>query len=208
MRAKQFLRSGLFLVAIGSSLFAGLNLVPGTIYNIWIDAGKPFDVKAPFEIAEINDIGRSVLRIGPDVGRGWCGEAGGEALYSFEVPDNGIYYVWALCLWHDSCTNAVYAEIGQTKDTITGDDAEFNRQYWDREFNWLDVCTGYFYKREDRMKKAIIGNDPIFNQWHWVSGLSIYLEHGTHILRLSNHSDNISMQKLFLTNSPMAGPIR
>jgi hypothetical protein len=56
------------------------------------------------------------------------------------------------------------------------------------------------------MEKTIIGNDPVFNQWHWVRGFPIVLGQGTHTLILSNHSDNVELQKICLVNTNSAGP--
>jgi len=136
------------------------------ICNISIDLGSTVSIQSivwPFEQTYINEEGGMGLRIAPKVGRGWLGEAGGEATYSFYVPSDATYYTWAYVNWYDDCTNAVFMQI-------------------------------------DGFDKAIIGNDPIYQKWHWVKGYSLKLSRGTHLLHLSNHSDNIALQKIFLTN--------
>jgi hypothetical protein len=137
---------------------------PEAVYKIWIDASRPTTIAAPFEVAAIGANAERGLWIGPGVGRGWKGEAGGEACYRFHVPAGGKYNLWAYCLWHDECTNAVYAEV-------------------------------------DESGKAVIGNDPVFNQWHWVRGFSVDLSEGMHTLKLSNHSDNLAVQTVFVSNA-------
>lgn len=71
---------------------------------------------------------------------------------------------------------------------------------------WFDVCTNAVFARIDGMERAIIGNDPVYNQWHWVRGFGVDLKRGTHTLVLSNHSDHISLQKVFVTNVRRAVP--
>ena len=71
---------------------------------------------------------------------------------------------------------------------------------------WYDECSNAVFAQIDDQKKAILGNDPVYNQWHWIRGFSIDLKKGSHTLQLSNHSDNIAVQKLFLTNSALTVP--
>jgi len=66
---------------------------------------------------------------------------------------------------------------------------------------WFDKCTNAIFARVDDHAKAIVGNDPIFQKWHWVRAFSIWLTKGPHVLRLSNHSDNIAVQRVFFVNS-------
>ncbi len=166
---KRLLKTGVFTVIVGAALYAGVRLEPKTVRNIWIDISRPVAIKLPFDIVEISENAERGLWIGPSIGRGWIGEAEGEALYKFVVPSDGKYYWWAYCMWHDECTNAIYAQIND-------------------------------------MQKVIVGNDSVFNEWHWVRGFGVDLEKGMHRLVLSNHSDNIAVLKLCLTNSPTAYP--
>ena|GEM_PF-2580760 len=71
---------------------------------------------------------------------------------------------------------------------------------------WFDECANAVFAQIDSLEKAIIGNDPMYNQWHWVRGFDVQLDKGTHTIVLSNHSDHISLQKVFLTNSSFATP--
>jgi len=71
---------------------------------------------------------------------------------------------------------------------------------------WFDECSNAVFAQIDNLDKTIIGNDPIYNKWHWVRGFSINLGKGTHILTLSNHSDHISLQKLYISNSALFVP--
>lgn len=71
---------------------------------------------------------------------------------------------------------------------------------------WHDSCTDAVYVQVDGMAKANLGKDPQYNRWHWVKGFEVPLDAGGHVLHLSNHSDNIAIQKLFLTNDPQQVP--
>ena len=170
MVTRLFKGVGLILM-LSSLLYAGIRVRPHDLGRVWIDASRPRDIHAPFDVVPIGPDGQRGLWIGPGVGRGWRNEAGGDATYHFEAPCDGTYHIWAYCLWHDECTNAIYVQI---------DDAD----------------------------KAILGNDPVFNQWHWTRGFSLYLKRGPHRLVLSNHSDNIAVLQLYLTNSPSDHPDR
>lgn len=149
--------------------YSAISFSGGAVHNINIDTGKPLSIIWPFEIAIVGDEGERGLRIGPKIGRGWRGEAGGEASYRFFVPEEGRYYIWTYSKWFDECANAVFATI-------------------------------------DDLDKAILGNDPVYKQWHWVRGFDVHLAKGTHTLLLSNHSDHISILKVFLTNLPSVAP--
>lgn len=71
---------------------------------------------------------------------------------------------------------------------------------------WSDICTNAVYAAVDRMNKAVVGNDPIYRKWHWVRGFAMDLKKGPHALKLSNHSDNIALQKIRFLNSRTAWP--
>jgi hypothetical protein len=71
---------------------------------------------------------------------------------------------------------------------------------------WFDECANAVFLQMDDLEKAILGNDPIYQEWHWVRGYDVDLEKGTHTLVLSNHSDHIAIQKVFLTNSGESRP--
>lgn len=157
------------LVCVGIYGYSAVNIGRGQAHSISIDAGKPISIVWPFEVAIVGDDGEKGLRIGPKIGRGWRGEAGGQASYRFFVPEYGRYHIWTYSLWFDECANAVFATI-------------------------------------DNLDKAILGNDPIYKQWHWVRGYDVDLQKGTHTLTLSNHSDHISIQKVFLASSPSIAP--
>jgi hypothetical protein len=150
-------------------LFVGLRSTPPEKCSIWIDASRSLSIKPPMGIFEIGPNGEPGLHLPAEAGRGWKGEAGGEAMYQFYAPQKGTYTIWAYCLWHDECTNAVYVQV-------------------------------------DDSSKSILGNDPVFGNWHWVKGFGILLEKGFHRLTLSNHSPNIAIMKIMLTNDPLQTP--
>ncbi len=167
--SKKLFRYLMLGIGVLSVAYAGVSVDPESVEEIWIEVDRPHAVVEPFKITEIGANGERGLWIAPRVGRGWKGEAGGSAEYVFYAPRDGQYTMWAYCLWHDECTNAIYARI-------------------------------------DEMKTAIVGNDPLFNEWHWVKGFSVDLAAGRHVLHLSNHSDNLAVLKVFLTNSSSLHP--
>lgn len=169
MKLRAFWRILLVLLSAAIYLQSAITMEYRQTHSLEVDAGRPLSIVWPFEIAIVGDEGEKGLRIGAKIGRGWRGEAAGQASYRFYIPADGKYTIWAHCLWYDECANAIFAKI-------------------------------------DDLEKAIIGNDPLYHQWHWVRGFSVHLEKGTHTLILSNHSDHIAIQKLFLTNSALTEP--
>ena len=71
---------------------------------------------------------------------------------------------------------------------------------------WFDECSNAVFAKIDDMEKVILGNDPVYDQWHWRRGFDVRLGKGTHTIVLSNHSDHISLQTLYLTNSVTSTP--
>ena len=167
------IRKLLIVVAVavlaGVSLFVGLRQSPSEKLSIWIDAARPISIEYPMEIVEIGPNGELGLHLPSDAGRGWNNEGVGEATYQFYAPQDGTYTLWAWCLWHDECTDAVYVQF-------------------------------------DDLPKAILGNDPVYDEWHWVKGFAVPLKKGFHRLTLSNHSPNIAILKMFLTNDAFGVP--
>jgi len=76
---KMFILKTLFLLTVAATyLVSALNFAApaASMQNIEINADKPLAIDWPFEIAVVGDEGEKGLRIGPNIGRGWCGEAG------------------------------------------------------------------------------------------------------------------------------------
>jgi len=169
MRARKGGKALLLVICAGVYGYGAVDVNKEAAVNVSVDLSAPLSIVWPFEIAVVGDLGEKGLRIGANVGRGWRGEAGGEASYKFYVSQDGKYYIWAYCLWFDECANAVFLRI-------------------------------------DDLEKAILGNDPIYQEWHWVRGYDVDLKKGTHTLVLSNHSDHIAIQKVFVTNSGDRSP--
>ncbi|MBC8482090.1 MAG: hypothetical protein H8D47_05435 [Planctomycetes bacterium] len=110
-------------------------------FAINIDTAGAIAIQWPCEIAVIGDNGEKGLRIAPNIGRGWRGEAGGEAEYKFLVPADGKYHIWAYSLWFDECANAVFASIDGSEKTIIGNDPIYNKWHWVRGFD-IDLKKG------------------------------------------------------------------
>ena len=73
-----------------------ITIAPRQASGISVNLGNPQTVVWPFEVSIVGDMGEKGLRIGPKIGRGWLGEAGGEANYKFYVPDVETHYL-AFC---------------------------------------------------------------------------------------------------------------
>ncbi len=125
------------IVILGSAVFYGFSAIEttdGGFFSIEIDAGRTHTVEWPCEAAIVGDEGEKGLRIGANVGRGWRGEAGGQATYKFYVPRAGTYHIWAYALWYDECANAVFAQIDDSAKAIVGNDPIYGQWHWMRGF--------------------------------------------------------------------------
>jgi len=111
------------------------------VFSISVDLSRPMSITWPFEVAVVGDNGEKGLRIGANIGRGWRGEAGGDASYRFYVPESGRYYIWAYCLWYDECANAIFASFDEMEKAIVGNDPVYNRWHWVRGFG-VDLEKG------------------------------------------------------------------
>ncbi len=114
--------------------FSAIDITKGKVFSVKIDLSKPTFIKWPCEIAVVDNTGRKGLRIPPNIGRGWAGEAGGKATYKFYIPKTAKYLLWAYALWYDECTNAVFAKINNKEKTIIGNDPVYQKWHWVRGF--------------------------------------------------------------------------
>ena len=105
------------------------------VFSVSIDLARPVSIVWPCETAIVGDNGEKGLRIGPKVGRGWRGEAGGSASYKFFIPKDGKYHIWIYCLWFDECANAIFAQIDDLEKAILGNDPIYNKWHWARGFD-------------------------------------------------------------------------
>ena len=135
IQIKILLKIILVLVCIGIYGYASINTDDGISYNISIDTGNPLHIESPAEIAFVGDEGEKGFRIGPKIGRGWAGEAGGAASYKFYIPKDGKYHIWAYCLWYDVCANAVFVKIDDNEKIILGNDPVYKEWHWFRGFD-------------------------------------------------------------------------
>jgi len=115
-------------------VYSAVDIHTGQIFSVNVDLSKPMAIVWPFEISIVGDMGEKGLRIGPKIGRGWRGEAGGKATYRFYIPENGKYHIWVYCLWFDKCTNAVFAKIDNLNKAIIGNDNIYGKWHWVRGF--------------------------------------------------------------------------
>lgn len=113
----------------------------GPEFGVSIDLARPVSIVWPCEVSIVGDSGEKGLRIAPKIGRGWRGEAGGEADYRFFIPEEGKYYIWAYCLWYDECANAIFAKIDELDKAIIGNDPVYNEWHWVKGFD-VDLKKG------------------------------------------------------------------
>lgn len=150
--------------------------------NILIDVSKPHKIVWPCEIDFVGEDGEEGFRIGPDVNQGWRNrkwDAGEEEAEFVKGDGFAIYHFYAPA-------NGRYTLWGYTL--------------------WDDPCTNAVFVQIDQGVDNTLGNDPVYKKWHWVRGTSTYLDKGSHTLTLSNHSNNVALQKIMLMGSKYKVP--
>ena len=135
--------AGLILVLCCAAIycFSAMSISSGDEFNVAVELARPMSIVWPMEIAIAGDAGEKALRIGAKVGRGWKGEAGGQAEYKFYIPEDGKYYVWFYSLWFDECSNTVFVRIDDNEKIILGNDPVYNQWHWGRGFD-VDLAQG------------------------------------------------------------------
>ncbi|HUT31194.1 MAG TPA: family 16 glycoside hydrolase [Sedimentisphaerales bacterium] len=128
---------GILLLFVCACIYAYsvVNTQTGNECNVSVDTARPVSLVWPCEVSVVGDNGEKGLRIPPKVGRGWCGEAGGQASYRFYVPQSGRYHIWAYCLWFDVCANAIFAQIDDQDRAVLGNDPVYKQWHWVRGFD-------------------------------------------------------------------------
>ena len=134
MLIKKLITTIFVISCIITYVYSAVDIHTGQIFSIDVDLNKPMSIVWPFEISVVGDMGEKGLRIGPKIGRGWRGEAGGKATYRFYIPEDGRYHIWIYCLWFDKCTNAVFAKIDNLDRAIIGNDNIYGKWHWVRGF--------------------------------------------------------------------------
>jgi len=134
MLIKKFITITFVLTCVITYVYSAVDIHTGQTFSVNVDLSRPLAIVWPFEISVVGDMGEKGLRIGPKIGRGWRGEAGGKATYRFYVPEDGKYHIWAYCLWFDKCTNAVFAKVDNLDKAIIGNDNIYKQWHWVRGF--------------------------------------------------------------------------
>ncbi len=134
MRVKKLILTILILFSVLIYGYSAIHINKGRTYSIAIDLSQPFSIDIPAEISIVGNDGERGLRIGPNIGRGWRGEAGGQATYKFYIPETGQYILWGYCLWFDECTNAIFAKFDDSNKAIVGNDPIYKKWHWVRGF--------------------------------------------------------------------------
>lgn len=93
-------------------------------------SGKAFKVKTYKEDPKGNDVsGQKVLAI-PKVPAGEK-VAADEVTYKVNIPETGVYYLWARCLWSTGCGNSFAFKVeGNKGEYILGGDATYDTLEW------------------------------------------------------------------------------
>lgn len=135
LNRKIILMFSIVILSIISYGYFAVKIDSNNEFEVCIDLSKPTSIIWPCEISIVGDNGEKGLRIGPNIGRGWREEAGGEASYHFFIPEDGKYCIWAYCLWYDECANAIFAKIDDLDRAIIGNDPVYNKWHWVRGFD-------------------------------------------------------------------------
>ncbi len=54
-----------------------------------------------------------------------------ECSFKVNVPEKGVYYLWARVFWKDGCGNSFFISVGnQVSDSIMGGDGTYNIMHW------------------------------------------------------------------------------
>jgi len=101
-------------------------------HRILIPLDLPVVVELPVQVDVVDSGGARGLRIPPNTGRGWAGEAGGTAVYRFHIPQAARYTPWAYCLWQGPCSNAIFTGFDEADPFILGNDPVYKEWHWVR----------------------------------------------------------------------------
>jgi len=135
MQITKIIKGFLLLACVAVYGYSAITIKTEQTFNITVNLANPLSIVWPFEVAIVGAKGQKGVRLGPKIGRGWRGEAGGEATYRFYIPQKGRYRLWAYCLWFDECANAVFAQTDNLKKAILGNDPIYNQWHWTRGFD-------------------------------------------------------------------------
>lgn len=124
-------RAGLLLFAFISYAVSSFSFI-GARHRVLVAADRPSRIEPPCQVDVVTTNGDRGMRIPPGVGRGWCGEAGGSAEFTFYTPAYATYTVWAFALWGGACTNAVYVQLDDGEKVILGNDPIYGQWHWVR----------------------------------------------------------------------------
>lgn len=116
------------LIILASSMFQ--RQASRKVY-LWREAEKADAITPPVRLQADGEASGGVgISIPAGAGKGWRGEAGGSATFSFELPETGLYNVWARTRWHDGCANTFFLRVSGGPRLILGNDAVFGQWHW------------------------------------------------------------------------------
>lgn len=108
----------------------GYRLANRHVY-LWQEAERSLQLTKPMVIAQDSGAsGGQMIAIARWAGAGWRNEAGGAAMYDFEVPEAGSYSLWTRVRWLDGCGNSFFLRVNGGPRQVFGNDAEFGHWHW------------------------------------------------------------------------------
>ena len=128
-------RAGLLVFAVVIYAVSSFSFV-GARHRVLVAADRPSHIEPPCQVDVVTANGDRGVRIPAGVGRGWCGEAGGSAEFTFYTPASASYTMWALALWAGACNNAVYVQLDNGEKVILGNDPLYDQWHWVRGVAW------------------------------------------------------------------------
>ncbi len=130
-----------FVVA-GLGVFAVTAMVHAERVRICFDAVSADRIEPPMAVAWVSNappalrasLGRELsggryLEIPQGAGNPPAVNAG-EAVYTFEVPASGEYYLWCRVWWPDECGNSFWMALNDAKPFVFGENATFKVWHW------------------------------------------------------------------------------
>jgi len=124
-------------------IMAGLGTgLRGETVRICLDATAPDQMEPPMTVGWVSNAPPAVrANLGRDLSTGRFLEIpqgagnppkveGGAAVYTFEVPVSGEYFLWCRVWWSDECGNSFWISLNDAKPFVFGENATFKVWHW------------------------------------------------------------------------------
>lgn len=138
--------------------------------TICFEAEDTKEIKPPVKVLEPQDkVEAAKVSKGKFIeivqGAGSGSKVGGSATYKIQLPEDGIYYLWARCWWIDCCGNSFSVKLGEKPVFTFGNDGTYKNWHWVKAKVKLKMKKGSYElvleNREDGIKvdQILITND-------------------------------------------------